>query len=132
MTRKKSNFYVYRKADLVADKGLREQCFSELLAHLERGLSVASFPYLGESRVREMLSEYPLEFDSEAFDAALRRGQHYWEGLGRAQADGSCQGNARTWAFNMCNRYHWTDKHDIKAAHSGNVSVSVVNYSPKE
>lgn len=46
----------------------------------------------------------------------------WWERHGRKMAEGTADGNAVVWIFNMKNRFGWKDKTETE--HSGHISVS--------
>lgn len=109
----------------------RARIFKELCTHVAAGYSVESFPELSNFTVKSYLERFPGEFDVDELDKALRKGRVVWEGIGKAQAEGQCLGNSRSWFLNMVNRYGWRDKIEVEAQHSGAIEVQVVSYASK-
>lgn len=107
----------------------RKEVFRELERHLSDGYSMDCFVPLDQQTIEEATKKYPLEFDPVAIKEAQRAGKSGWEALGRAQANGTCMGNSRTWYYNMNHRFGWTDKQSIDHKVDGQISVSIVNYS---
>lgn len=107
----------------------RTKCFKKLLQHLATGYSIDCFTDLSEKSIKEFIEKYPEEFCEEELLDAVRDGKQYWEGLGVRQSNGTCMGNSRSWYYNMVNRYGWREKVDIKAEHSGQVSVAIIDYA---
>ena len=121
-----------RAAAIEAKADERRKIFKELCSHVAGGYSVASFPELSETSIRDYLNRFKDEFIQEELDLALRRGRVMWEGIGKRQADGQCLGNSRSWYYNMANRYGWREKIDIEAEHKGSIEVQVVSYASKK
>ncbi|WP_386681854.1 hypothetical protein [Loktanella sp. R86503] len=70
--------------------------------------------------------EYP-EF-SDAVKGVKHRSQAWWEQQGRIATFGGTDGfNATSYIFNMKNRFpdEWKDRHEL--AHSGGVTISVID-----
>lgn len=118
-----------RWQELEGDPALRRKIAERLYRHLSDGYSENCFEELSAKGVQKCLQEYPEEFILEDYESACRRGQRLWEGIGRKQASGECQGNSRTWFYNMSNRYGWSEKADVSHDHSGQVTVNVMHYS---
>ena len=106
----------------------RRKLFQKLIQHVSQGFSKDSFPEVTRKTLNRLFECYPDEFDEEEYHIALNKGMHFWENVGRKQSTGECLGNSSAWKFNMSARYGWSDKVDVKAEHSGNVAVQVVNY----
>jgi hypothetical protein len=107
----------------------REKCFRQLCEHIAKGFSLDCFTELSVTKIKEFIQLYPVEFDSESLEDAIRQGKKTWEGIGYRQALGTCLGNSRSWYYNMSNRYGWRDKVDIEAEHKGNLAVNIVSYA---
>jgi hypothetical protein len=118
-----------RIENLRINKDARKAVFKELITHVKSGLSMDCFGPLSENTISLFLKDFKEEFIQEDLDDAIRHAKGYWEGLGRAQANGTCMGNSRSWYYNMAQRYGWRDKIDIQAEHKGSVEVSIVNYA---
>ncbi len=106
----------------------RRELWADLCKHLSGGFSLRCYPKLGEDSIGELSKSYPIECPWAKIIDAQRQGEADWEMLGKRQANGTCLGNSRTWYYNMSHRYNWTDRIDIKAEHSGAVSVNLVQY----
>jgi len=107
----------------------RVRIFKELCQHVALGYSVDCFEHLSKNEIACFIKDFPDEFDLSTLDKALRKGKIYWEGIGRAQSEGSCLGNSRSWYYNMANRYGWREKLEVEAEHKGQVSVNIVSYA---
>lgn len=130
---KREKLTTSERAKLADNSSLeRKKIFKELCRHLEQGFSLRCFGDLSDVTVYKYLKTYPEDFVKEDYEAALRKGQTFWEGLGRKQAIGECLGNSRTWFYNMANRYGWRDKIDLEAEHKGQLQVQVVNYGSQK
>jgi hypothetical protein len=121
-----------RQAAVEARAEDRRKIFKELCMHVSAGYSVESFPELSRPTIEVYLKKYPLEFDLDELDKALRKGRTLWEGIGKKQAMGECLGNSRSWFLNMVNRYSWRERVDIEAEHRGSLEVQVVSYASKK
>lgn len=63
--------------------------------------------------LRRYLEEFPVDFDTNAIDQAQRKRQLFWEKAGRDGTMGKIKGfNARSWQFNMGNRFCWKEKRE--------------------
>ena len=112
-----------------SDASARRRSFDRLMRHIRQGYSIRSWGEYSEKVVKTFLDTYPEEWDSEELERAQREGMCYWEGLGRAQSDGTCMGNSKSWIYNMVNRFGWTDRSEVKQESSGGIEVRVVNYA---
>ncbi len=121
-----------RIAKLESDKIERRKVFKELLLHISQGFSLDCFGLLSDTSIKHFLKIYPEEFVQEELSNAMRDSKHYWEDIGRRQANGSCLGNSRSWYYNMANRFGWREKIDIEAEHKGTVNVNVVSYASRK
>jgi len=131
MTKKKIKTQSYKQflVALKTDKELQTLVSHELLQHVRDGFSLDSFKFLSVSEIGEAVKEgWVCEKELEK---ATREGKGYWEGLGRAQSNGTCIGNSKSWYYNMSNRYGWRDRFDVASEHKGNIEVSVVSYGLK-
>lgn len=127
--KKQDQTYVDFLGNFQTDKELQKMVFEALLDHVRQGFSIDSFKHLSEEDTRAALEKGL--FCLKALEQALREGKGYWEGLGRAQSNGTCIGNSKSWYYNMSNRYGWRDRFDVTAEHKGNIEVSIVNYASK-
>lgn len=118
-----------RRARLADNVTERCKIFKGLCDHVRCGFSLDCFSDLSLSSIEECMKLYPQEFIREDLEDAMRQGKVYWESVGRAQADGSCLGNSRSWYYNMANRYGWREKLDVQADHKGEISVNVISYA---
>lgn len=107
----------------------RSKVFKELKQHIVAGYSLDCYEFLSKKLIMELVNKYPQEFDINELDSSMRAGQKGWENIGRRQAEGTCLGNSRAWAFNMAARYGWSDKQEVKVDHAGQVAVNIVSYS---
>lgn len=128
--KKVSSIERLRKAE--ADKNERVRLFKGLCSHVANGFSLDCYPEMSLACIEEWIKRFPEEFDENLLKEALRKGKVYWEGLGRAQANGTCLGNSRTWFYNMAHRYKWSDRVQVEQEHKGQVSVNVVSYASKK
>lgn len=124
--------HIERKAKVEQDSIERKKVFKELLAHIEAGYSLDSFPCLSANSVRGYFERYPDEFVREEYEASLRKGRVFWEDIGKRQANGQCLGNSRTWFYNMANRFGWREKIEVEAEHKGSLNVNVVSYATRK
>lgn len=111
-----------------SDAGARRKSFDRLIRHVKEGYSIRCWGEYSEKTVKAFLDTYPDEWDTEELERAQCDGMRYWEGLGRAQSDGTCMGNSKSWIYNMVNRYGWTDRSEVKQEQTGGIEVRVVNY----
>ena len=107
----------------------RVKLMRALCDHLERGLSLDCFGFIGKSSLKRLLDTFTEDFSKEELEVASQKGRETWELIGYKQATGQCLGNSRSWYYNMANRYGWRERIDIEAEHKGNVIVEVVNYA---
>jgi hypothetical protein len=126
---KKEMSFDERQALFHSTSSYRKEVFDGLLKHLRDGFSVDCYSKCSVRLIEESIKKYPLEFRQEAIDEAMADGKAGWEALGKAQANGTCMGNSRTWFYNMAHRYKWSDRQTVDSNVSGSVSVNVVNYS---
>jgi hypothetical protein len=120
-----------KKQKLMDEKSYRRRIFSELLKHLEKGLSLDCFAELSEQTILEHCERYPEEFVKEKIIESGRKAKEMWETIGYQQSKGQCLGNSRSWVYNMINRYGWTDKTKIEQEVKGEVKVNIINYASK-
>lgn len=126
---KKRMTYSERQALFHSNAAYRVEVFEGLLKHLRDGFSVDCYSPCSVRLIEESYVKYPLEFDKGAIEEAICDGKAGWEALGKAQANGTCMGNSRTWFYNMSHRYKWSDRQTIDSNVQGSVSVNVVNYT---
>lgn len=117
---------------LETSKAERQKIFKDLCNHVAQGFSVLSFAKVHPQTIDRWFESFPDDFVRADYDSALVEGRHWWEQVGRKQANGECLGNSRTWFYNMVNRYGWREKIDIEAEHKGNLNVNVVSYATKK
>lgn len=110
------------------DAKYRASLFAQLCKHVSQGYSIDCFYQLDHQTIAKYLDIYPEEFVREDLEIAKRAGKRAWEEIGRRQSNGECLGNSKSWYYNMCNRYNWTDKVEAKLEHTGQVAVQVINY----
>ena len=111
------------------DAKYRERLFKEICKHIASGYSIDCFFHLDHQTISKYLDIYPKEFVRVELEQAKRAGKRAWEDIGRAQSNGECLGNSKSWYYNMCNRYGWTDKVETKIDHAGQIAVQVINYT---
>lgn len=121
--------YKTRRKALEEDPAYRAWIMQKLCSHLREGFSVNCFGVIARKTLERCIKNHPNEFDLEEIESAIEEGQLAWEKLGRAQARGECLGNSRTWFYNMCNRYNWSEKSKVEAETKQAVCVQVVNYA---
>ena len=114
------------------DKNYRCSICSELCKHLASGYSMESFPGLPRNVIRDLIARYPEDFPACDIDTARAHGMTFWEGLGRAQSNGTCLGNSKSWIYNMSNRYGWRERQEVESDVKGTLQVSIVDYSTKK
>ena len=57
------------------------------------------------------MKEYPEDFDTDIIERARRERRLFWESMGVKGTAGEIKGfNAKSWDFNMKNRFNWADK----------------------
>ena len=114
------------------DKTARVKMFEKLCQHVRSGYSLDCFSALSIVKVRELMKDFPEDFDENKLEMAMRDAKMFWENIGKQQAQGLCLGNSRSWYYNMANRYGWSDRQRIEAEHKGAVSVNVVSYASQK
>ena len=77
-------------------------------------------------------TEYP-DF-SDAVKAGEAISESWWTDIGMQGMLGNRPVNPTLWIFNMKNRFHWTDKHEVTGAESGPLQITykVVNADRSE
>ena len=116
----------FEKSDLDRPE-VRKIVWDDTLRHVRAGFSIESCKY-GKGIFENLLKMGLTEYSEAEFEQSVREGMRFWEGVGRDQALGSCLGNSRAWAFNMCHRYGWSDRQKVDVTHGGQVSVNVVSF----
>jgi len=82
--------------------------------HIEQGYTVDCFEDCDFKTIKRYINDYPEDFPSDMISAAKRKSRIYWEGLGIRGTEGLIDKfNAKSWEFNMSNRYGWGSKTDV-------------------
>ena len=124
--------YNERVDALLNSSDARQELCQALCLHLADGFSMTSFTGCNFSFLSRLRKEFPHDFNEAIIELAQDYGADMWEKLGKSQASGECQGNSRTWFYNMAHRYGWSDKIDVKADIKGSLNVNIVNYASPE
>src|SRR5258708_1723745 len=91
----------------------RQKLCLDYIAHVESGLSDECFPECDMQTLRSYLDRFQSDFDTDKISVAKRKRQLFWERLGRDGAMGTVDGfNAKSWTFNMQNRFGWREKRE--------------------
>jgi hypothetical protein len=126
--RKKKGERYYKESEFESDKELRKWAFEELCAHIESGLSPQGFELLSVNTVNAWFERFPEEFRRDRYEISLRKGFNWWESVGKRQTLGTCNGNSRTWYYNMSNKYGWSDRQHVESNAKVTTQVQIVNY----
>lgn len=85
--------------------------------HLESGYSKQCFVECDYETIEKYIKEYDIVFGTdikERYKKAMKGNRLFWEGLGIDGTSGDIKGfNAKSWEFNMKNRYKWADKKEV-------------------
>lgn len=128
MGRKKKGDRYYKESEFESDKELRIWAFNELCKHVESGSSPQGFELISPNTAIAWFDKYPEEFDRGRYEISLRKGFDWWESVGKRQTLGTCNGNSRTWYYNMSNKYGWSDRQHIESNAKVTTQVQIVNY----
>jgi hypothetical protein len=105
--------------------------FERLLKHIGRGLSFEGFADLSMHTIEKYLEKYPEEFNRERYQKALKKGRSWWESIGQRQTEGTCNGNSRTWYYNMSNKYGWSERQQVQADTKTSGTINIISYASK-
>lgn len=106
----------------------RRACFERLCKHVASGLSSDCFRDISWETIKAWMIKYPEEFREKEYEISLREGKDWYENVGKRQMLGTCNGNSRTWYYNMANRYGWSDRQHIESNAKVTTQVQIVNY----
>lgn len=89
-----------------------EKVYKQYCEHLGKGFSKDSFVYCDYRTIENAIKKYKLKPD--LMSKAKRESKFVWEKIGKDGTEGKFKGfNAKSWEFNMKNRFGWTDKHEF-------------------
>lgn len=92
----------------------RKALLDAYVAHAKTGLSDEAFAPCDMDTFKEYCKKYPEDFPTDIVRGAQVARRIFWEQLGVSGTAGKLPGfNAKSWEFNMKNRFKWKDRTDV-------------------
>ncbi len=100
----------------------RQELCRKYCLHIEQGFSDASFIECDPDTIQRYIKDYAQDFPTDLIERAKRKRLLFWETVGihgtigiPVEVNGKpYRGfNAKSWEFNMKNRFGWKDRTDI-------------------
>jgi len=93
----------------------RQELCRKYIEHIEQGFSDESFPECDEETLQRYIRDFPKDFGADQIMKAKKKRMLFWERVGKQGTIGQIKGfNAKSWEFNMKNRFRWTDRREVK------------------
>ena len=102
----------------------RQDLCRRYCGHIEKGYSDESFPDCDIDTLKRYITEHPEDFGADV-GRSKRLRQLFWERAGVAGTLGQIKGfNAKSWTFNMQNRFRWADRQDVASDNKMNITIT--------
>jgi len=112
----------------------RQDACKRFCDHLKQGLSFDCWAEADFDTIKRYIKDFPEDFHPDLINLAKREAKTFWEKVGIDGTIGKIKGfNAKSWEFNLKNRYGWRDKYDADITSGGEkIAINLVMYSDRD